>query len=367
MERIPVYQCDLTGNEKKYVDDCLESTWISCKGKYVKLFEERFAEYIGVRYATGCSNGTVALHLALETLGFNVGDEIIVPSFTYIASSNTIVQAGAKPIFVDSFPDTWQMDTEDIIRKITPKTKAIMAVHLYGQMCDMDKICKIAKEHGLFVIEDCAEAFGSKIGENYAGSYGDISAFSFFGNKTITTGEGGMVVTNNKLLYDKAVKLKTQGVSAYKQYWHDVPAYNYRMTNIAAAIGVAQLERADEFLAKKRVLADMYRDLLKEVPVVCHGEKEGTTHSYWMFSILTANEQERDSLRSFLDEKNIETRPLFFPVHTMEVYNHCHEKHPVCEDFSLRGINLPSWPGLQKEQVVYICNMIKEFYLNKRK
>ena len=176
-----------------------------------------------------------------------------------------------------------------------------------------------------------------------------------------------MVVTNNKLLYDKAVKLKTQGVSAYKQYWHDVPAYNYRMTNIEAAIGVAQLERADEFLAKKRVLADMYRDLLKEVPVVCHGEKKGTTHSYWMFSILTANEHERDSLRRFLAEKNIETRPLFFPVHTMEVYNHCHENHPVCVDFSLRGINLPSWPGLKQEQVVYICNMIKEFYLNKRK
>ena len=362
MERIPVYQCDLSGNEKKYVDDCIESTWISCKGKYVSMFEHNFAEYIGVNYATACCNGTVALHLALETLGFNKGDEIIVPSFTYVASCNTILQAGAIPVFADSLADSWQIDPDDIIKKITPKTKAIMAVHLYGQICDMERICKIAHEHNLFVIEDCAEAFGSKQGAKYAGSFGDISAFSFFGNKTITTGEGGMVVTNNKFLYEKAVKLKTQGVASYKQYWHDIMAYNYRMTNIAAAIGVAQLEKADQFIARKREIAKLYSELLADLPVECHKEMPGTTHSYWMCSLLTKNEEERDALRKFLDSKNIETRPLFFPAHMMPVYNRVFESHPVCEDIGLRGINIPSWPGLTNEQVKYVCDSIREFY-----
>lgn len=364
MERIPVYQCDLSGNEKKYVDDCIESTWISCKGKYVSLFENNFAKYIGVNYATACCNGTVALHLALETLGFNEGDEIIVPSFTYVASCNTILQAGAKPVFADSLAESWQIDPDDILKKITPKTKAIMAVHLYGQICDMEKICQIAHDHNLFVIEDCAEAFGSKQGNKYAGSFGDISAFSFFGNKTITTGEGGMVVTNNKFLYEKAVKLKTQGVAYYKQYWHDMMAYNYRMTNIAAAIGVAQLEKADDFIARKREIAGLYADKLKDLPVKCHKEMPGTTHSYWMCSLLVKDEQERDALRSFLDSKNIETRPLFFPAHMMPVYNRIYESHPVCENIGLRGINIPSWPGLTNEQIEYICDCIHKFYKN---
>lgn len=362
MERIPVYQCDLSGNEKKYVNDALDSTWISCKGKYVSRFEHNFAEYIGAQYATGCSNGTVALHLALETLGFSEGDEVIVPSFTYIASCNTIVQAGAKPVFADSLIDTWQIDPDDIERKITRKTRAIMVVHLYGQICDMERIINIAKAHRLFVIEDCAEAFGSKQGNKYAGTFGDISAYSFFGNKTITTGEGGMVVTNNKRLYDKAVHLKTQGVASHRQYWHDTIAYNYRMTNICAAIGVAQLERADEFIARKRELARLYAEKLSGLPVKCHSEKPGTTHSYWMCSILLNSQDERDALRSFLDKKGIETRPLFYPAHMMPPYSRVFISLPVCESIGLRGINLPSWPGLSDSQVQYICDSIHEFY-----
>lgn len=247
MKYIPVYQCDLSGNEKKYVDDCIDSTWISCKGKYVERFEKGVAEFLGAKYATACSNGTVALHLALETLGFQTGDEVIVPTFTYIASINTIVQAGATPVFADSLTDSWQVDPSDIERRITPHTRAIMVVHLYGQVCDMQKIMEIADKYHLLVIEDCAEAFGSKQRDQYAGTFGDIAAFSFFGNKTITTGEGGMVVTDSEILYRKAVHLKTQGVASYRQYWHDTMAYNYRMTNLSAAIGCAQLERANEF------------------------------------------------------------------------------------------------------------------------
>ncbi len=362
MERIPVYQCDLSGNEKKYVIDCLDSTWISCKGKYVNEFETKFADYIGAKYATGCCNGTVALHLALEALGFEDGDEVIVPTYTYIASVNTIIQAGAKPVFADSLENGWQIDPADIEKKITSKTRAIMVVHLYGQICDMPSIMKIAKEHDLFLIEDCAEAFGSKYGDKYAGTFGDIAAFSFFGNKTITTGEGGMLVTNNKFLYEKATHLKAQGVASYRQYWHDAMAYNYRMTNICAAIGLAQLEKADQFLARKREIAKMYREKLSDLPIKMHTELEGTTHSYWMCSLLTNSNDERESLRKFLDEKNIETRPLFYPVHLMPMFNKRFESHPVAENIGLAGINIPSWPGLTDDQIKYICECVREFY-----
>lgn len=362
MERIPVYQCDLSGNEKAYVNDCLDSTWISCKGKYVSLFEEKFAAYIGTRYATACCNGTTALHLALETLGFSRGDEVLVPSFTYIASVNTIVQAGARPVFVDSLRDGWQMDPADMARKITPKTRAIMAVHLYGQVSDMTRIMEIAQAHGLLVVEDCAEAFGSRQGERFAGTFGDIAAFSFFGNKTITTGEGGMVVTDNPVLYEKAARLKAQGVAPYRQYWHDTMAYNYRMTNICAAIGLAQLERADAFLERKRAIARMYEEGLRSLPVETHRELPGTTHSFWMCSLLLRSQDERDALRRFLDERGVETRPLFYPVHTMPGYNRAFAKLPVAEDIGLRGINLPSWPGLTDGQIAYICAAVRAFF-----
>lgn len=362
MKYIPVYQCDLSGNEKKYVDDCIDSTWISCKGKYVERFEKGVAGYLGAGYATACSNGTVALHLALETLGFRAGDEVIVPTFTYIASINTIVQAGATPVFADSLSDSWQVDPADIERRITPHTRAIMVVHLYGQVCDMQKIMAIADKYHLLVIEDCAEAFGSKQGSQYAGTFGDIAAFSFFGNKTITTGEGGMVVTNSEILYRKAVHLKTQGVASYRQYWHDAMAYNYRMTNLSAAIGCAQLERADTFLARKREIAHLYQKALQDLPVVLHREQVGTTHSYWMCSLLTRSQEERDVLRAYLSEHQIETRPLFYPVHLMPMYNHRYEHFPVAEDIALRGINIPSWPGLTDEQVQYICDMIHAFF-----
>ncbi|EFG9803382.1 GDP-perosamine synthase RfbE/PerA, partial [Escherichia coli] len=241
----PVYQPSLTGKEKEYVNECLDSTWISSKGNYIQKFENKFAEQNHVQYATTVSNGTVALHLALLALGISEGDEVIVPTLTYIASVNAIKYTGATPIFVDSDNETWQMSVSDIEQKITNKTKAIMCVHLYGHPCDMEQIVELAKSRNLFVIEDCAEAFGSKYKGKYVGTFGDISTFSFFGNKTITTGEGGMVVTNDKTLYDRCLHFKGQGLAVHRQYWHDVIGYNYRMTNICAAIGLAQLEQAD--------------------------------------------------------------------------------------------------------------------------
>jgi len=365
MNSIPVYQPSLTGNEKKYVNECLESTWISSKGKFVEAFENKFAEYIGVKYATTVSNGTVALHLALLALGIGEGDEVIVPTLTYIAPVNAITYTGAMPVFVDSMKDTWQLDPEDVHKKITSKTRAIMVVHLYGHPCDMDAIIAIAKEYNLFVIEDCAEAFGSLYKGKHVGIFGDIATFSFFGNKTITTGEGGMVITNDKTLYDRTTHFKGQGLARHRQYWHDVIGYNYRMTNICAAIGLAQLEQADTFLAKKREIKDWYNNNLKNIPITIHEEVGDVRHSYWMYSIATDAINDRDRLRQHLEQVGIETRPVFYPVHTMPMYSKKYQRHPVAENIGWRGINLPSWPGLIHEQVVYVCNEILKFYNQK--
>lgn len=363
MYKIPVYQPSLNGNEKKYVNECLDSTWISSKGKFVNQFESSFAEYVGVKHAATVSNGTVAIHLALLALGISEGDEVIVPTLTYIASVNAIAYTGATPVFVDSLPDTWQIDPADVERKITSKTKAVMAVHLYGHPCDMDSLVEICKKHNIFLIEDCAEAIGTMYKGKHVGTFGDISTFSFFGNKTITTGEGGMVVTNDETLHDRSVHFKGQGLAKHRQYWHDVIGYNYRMTNICAAIGLAQLENIEQVLNEKKRVADTYRSLLTNTHVVFHDQVgENVYHSYWMCSILTNDAKERNALREHLENQGIETRPLFYPVHTMPMYSSQYQRHPVAENIGWRGLNLPSYPGLQQEEIEFICNAIKEFF-----
>lgn len=359
---IPVYQPDLSGNEKKYVLECLDSTWISSKGRFLAEFEAQFAAAVGARHGVAVCNGTVALHLALVTLGIGPGDEVIVPTLTYIASVNAIAYTGATPVFVDSLPDTWQMDPADVKRKITPRTKGIMAVHLYGHPCAMDDLSALAREHRVFLIEDCAEAFGSRYNGRHVGVFGDIAIFSFYGNKTITTGEGGMVVTNDQTLFERARHFKGQGLAAHREYWHDVIGYNYRMTNICAAIGLAQLERAREFLAKKRRLAEAYREGLAGVPATVHGEFGPVIHSYWMISILVEAGSDREPLRACLAEAGIETRPLFYPIHTMPMYASRYQRHPVAENLAWRGINLPSWPGLEPSQVQRIIAVIRDFF-----
>lgn len=359
---IPVYQPSLSGNEKKYVNECLDSNWISSKGKFISEFENKFAEYIGSEYATTVSNGTVALHLALESLGIGPDDEVIVPTFTYIASVNAIAYTGAKPVFVDSLEDTWQMDPIDVKRKITNKTKAIMVVHLYGHPCEMNELIAIARDSNVFIIEDCAEAFGSLYAQKHVGTFGDVATFSFFGNKTITTGEGGMVVTKHEHLYNKLVHLKNQGVDAYKQYWHDIIGYNYRMTNICAALGLAQLEQANEFLKRKREVAEWYKEGLKGLPLKFHEEYGEVYHSYWMCSIQLINYKHRDALRKHLTEAGIETRPSFYPSHLMPMFNKKFQTYPVAERLGLSGVNLPSWPALQEQQVRHICKVMSSFF-----
>jgi perosamine synthetase len=360
--QIPVYRPLLDGNERKYVYDCLDSGWISSKGKYVELFENAFSNYIGSKHALGVCNGTAAIHLSLCALGLRPGDEVIVPTFTYVASVNAVRMVGATPIFADSLPDTWQIDPDDVRRKITSRTRAIMAVHLYGLTCDMGRLAALAATHDIFLVEDAAEALGSEWQGVKAGCFGDIAAFSFFGNKTITTGEGGMVACRDPALHERALHLRGQGLAKYREYWHDVMGYNYRMTNIAAAIGLAQLENVEAKLERKRILAEQYQQLLKDLPLSHHCEIPPARHSYWMCSILLESEQVRDELRIYLAESGIETRPLFPAVHTMPIYAERYRHFPVAENLGRRGMNLPSFPALRDDEQEYICNQIRNFF-----
>jgi perosamine synthetase len=304
----------------------------------------------------------VALHLALVALGIGQGDEVIVPTLTYVACANAVTYTGATPIFADSLSSTWQLDPEDVRRKISPRTRAIMAVHLYGHPCDMDALVRISEEYGLFLIEDCAEAFGSRYKGRHVGSFGHIATYSFFGNKTITTGEGGMVVTNDKTLFDRAVHFKGQGLAVHREYWHDVIGYNYRMTNICAAIGLAQIERAEVLLKNKRQIAEWYAKSLAELPIEMHGEADDVRSSFWMCSMLVKDAVDRDPLRSHLAQAGVETRPLFSPLHTMPMYAQKFQRHPVAEDLGWRGINLPSWPDLDRATVREICDLIRHYF-----
>lgn len=361
MKKYSVYEPNISGNEKKYVNECIDSTWISSKGHFVQDFEEKFKKYIGTSYAYAVCNGTVAIHLALKALDIKQNDEVICPTFTYIASANPVIDCNGKVIFADSDLKTWQIDPDDIECRITSKTKAIIAVHLYGCPCNMKRIMQIAKKYNIYVIEDCAEAIGSEIDGYKVGSFGDISCFSFFANKTITCGEGGMVLTSNKLFAEKIKKLKTQGVSEIKEYWHDIHGYNYRMTNIQAAIGLAQFERVQEFIDKKIQLNRYYRNYLSNLPIEFHDSAKNSLHTHWMNTILVKNENIRNDLREYLRINNIETRPTFYPIHTMPMYN-TKEHFPVAESIAYRGINLPSYPNLEEEDIVYISNKIRQYF-----
>jgi perosamine synthetase len=356
----PIYRPCLSGRERELVNECLDSTWISSRGEFVGKFEQQFADFVGASHATTVCNGTVALHLAMLAIGLGPGDEVIVPTLTYVASVNTIVQTGAKPVFVDSAASTWLVDPSAIRRALSPRTKAVMVVHLYGASCDMDAISKICAEHGVLLIEDCAEAFGTFYRGRHVGTFGDVSTFSFFGNKTITTGEGGMVVSNNADILKKAYHLKTQAVSPSKEYWHDEVGYNYRMTNICAAIGIAQLERANYILEKKRTLAAWYDKYLADLPVDRQAEPAHSTHSWWLYSILVSPEL-RDDLRLHLRNGSVETRPLFPPVHAFPHYNSGLD-FPIAQAISRSGLSLPSYPDLNETDIRAISSTIRTFF-----
>lgn len=355
----------MSGREAEYVNRCLSSNWISSRGEFIQQFETGFAEFTGARFATSVCNGTTAIHLALAALGIGPGDEVIVPTLTYVASVNPILQLGAVPVFVDSLDTTWQMDPRQVEQRITARTKAIMVVHLYGLPCDMDALTQVCRKHRLLLIEDCAEAFGTRYKGLHVGTFGDAATFSFFGNKTITTGEGGMVTARSSAVIERARHLKSQGVSSLHEYWHDQLAYNYRMTNLCAAIGLAQLERADEILACKRRIAEWYAEELRGLPLTLHAEQPDTTHSFWMCSILLHAASLRAPLRAHLRQVGIDTRPVFHPAHTLP---HClrQERFPVAEALSAGGLNLPSYPALSREDVHSIGQAVHAFFASVR-
>jgi perosamine synthetase len=361
---LPVYQPDLSGREREYVLRCLDSSWISSKGEFIGRFESEFARFIGAANATSVCNGTAALHLALAALDIGPGDEVIVPTLTYVASVNMILQTGATPVFVDAAAADWQLNVLEIERHLSPRTRAVMAVHLYGAACPMAPIVELCRAHGIFLVEDCAEAIGTRYHGQHVGTFGDLATFSFFGNKTLTTGEGGMVIARNSDLLERAYHLKTQGVDREREYWHDTLAYNYRMTNICAAIGLGQLDRVEEILIRKRHIAMRYARELADLPLVFQSELAGTRHGFWMCSIALKEASLRDPLRSFLRQRKVETRPVFFPAHCLP---HCArfargEEYPVAEAISAGGICLPSYPALSDGDVQRITADIREFF-----
>lgn len=360
---IPVAEPALVGNEKQYVLDCMDSTWISSTGQYVERFEKAFAEFCEVKHAISCCNGTAALHLALLALGVEQGDEVIVPTLTFVATANAVAYCGATPIFVDSEPETWNLDPALLQEKVTDRTKGIIAVHLYGHPVDMHPVLHLAETHDLFVIEDAAEAHGAEYHGRRTGSLGDIGSFSFYGNKIITTGEGGMVVSDDDALAAKVRQLKGQGMEPNRRYWFPILGYNYRMTNVAAAIGLAQLEKADWHIARRRRTAFRYAQRLSAVPdIVLQPEKPWARNVHWMVSAVLTEDcaVSRDTLMERLAETGIETRPFFPPMHTLPIYRDSAkgQRFPVAERLAARGINLPSSATLSEEDVTFVCDQL---------
>ena len=362
-DMIPVATPSIGEKELEYVCDAVKSGWISSQGKYVQQFEEQFAKYCGVRYGASVANGTVALHLALSLLGIRRNDEVIIPALTYISVANAVAYTGAKPVFVDSDPYTWCINPDKIEEKINRNTKAIMPVHLYGHPAEMELIMEIAKRYGLYVIEDAAEAHGAEYKGKKVGSIGDIGVFSFYGNKIITTGEGGMILTNRQTWHERAQFLKNHAMSKDQRYFHSEVGFNYRLTNIQAALGLAQLERIDDFIEKKRKIAQTYNRLLGDLKgITLSPEASWCKNVFWMYSVIVEDGfgLSRNELMNRLSENGIETRPFFVCMHKQPPYASNLEL-PVAERLSARGINLPSSVNLKEEEIEFVCSVIRSF------
>jgi perosamine synthetase len=361
---IPISVPTLGEREAAYVLDCLASTWVSARGPYVERFERGFAEVCGVKHAVACNTGTAALHLALLALGIGPEDEVIVPTLSYVASANAVRYCGASVRFADCDPLTWNIDPEDVHRKIGRRTKAIMAVHLYGQPADLRPLLGLAKAYDLAVVEDAAEAHGARYEGRSVGGLGAVGAFSFYGNKILTTGEGGMVVTDDPELAERALLFKGQGQAFDRTFWHPVIGYNYRMTNVEAAIGLAQLDRLEENLSSRRDIAMRYRSRLVDLDgIAFQGSTEGGQSAHWLVGVTlpVRSAAERDRVAVHLRDSGIETRPFFYPIHTMPPYADSDTGTlAVAEDLSQRGICLPTWFGLSDDDVDYVADRLAQ-------
>lgn len=357
--RIPVASPELSGNEMNYLVDAFLSSWISSTGMYIESFEKKFAEFCDSKFAVSTSNGTSALHLALLALGIGKNDEIIVPDLTFAATINACLYVCATPKIVDIDPSSWCIDPVSIEKAITKQTKAIIPVHLYGQPCNMSAIMTIAKKHRLYVIEDCAEAHGATYKGRKVGSFGDIGCFSFYGNKVITTGEGGMCVTKSKRLSERMRLFKNHGMSVSKKYWHSVIGCNYRMTNLQAAIGLAQMEHIADILQKRNMIEDAYRKILSDVPLVEFQRKDitGNKKITWLVSVLVKNKK-RNRVMRMLQKNGIDVRPFFYPLSKMGIYKKYIISNSVSQKISNMGINLPTNSSVTEEIIQKIRKLL---------
>lgn len=365
---IPVNTPLLNGNEKKYLIECIDTGWISSEGPFIKKFEEQFAQKVGRKYGIAVSNGSVALDAAVLALGIKPGDEVIMPTFTIISCAAAIVRAGAIPVLVDSDSDTWNMNINLVEEKITPKTKAIMLVHIYGLPVDMDPILALARKYNLKVIEDAAEMHGQTYNGKPCGSFGDISTFSFYPNKHITTGEGGMIMTDDPELAEKCRSLRNLCFIPEKRFVHHELGYNFRMTNLQAALGLAQLEQLDDFVVRKRAMGKRYTDRLQtikeiEIPVPATSYAQNI---YWVFGIVTQSEEVTNEVVKKLGEKKIGTRPFFWCMHEQPVFQKAglfkNEHYPVAEKIARQGFYVPSGLGLSNEEIDIVCDNVETFF-----
>lgn len=357
----PVSMPTLEGRELEYVSDAVASGWISSLGAYVTRFEKEFADFCGTTHAITVSNGTVALHLALHALGIGEGDEVIVPDLSFIATANAVLMTGATPIFADIDAESLCIDPRSLAELITPRTRAVIPVHLYGHPADMEAIGQLAEAHGLAVIEDAAEAHGSAIGNARVGSFGDCATFSFYANKNMTTGEGGMIVTNDDALAHELRVLRDHAMSPTKRYWHEKMGFNYRMTNLQAALGCAQMEQVNGFLEKRRTLFDGYAERLADVPGIrLNREAAGTTNSYWMIcaEVEGADANKRDRICAALRTHGVDTRPYFYPMSQMP-YIDLPASTPVAHRISASGFNLPTYLSLDDVDLDAICGAVR--------
>lgn len=357
----PISEPSITELEVAYVLDAVKSGWVSSLGKYLDVFEQKFAAYCGTEFALTTSNGTTALHLALVALGVQPGDEVIVPDLTFIATANAVAYIGAKPVLVDIEPDTLCLDPAKLEAAITERTKAVIPVHLYGHPANMPEIMRIAKARGLHVVEDAAEAHGATIAGARVGSLGDCGVFSFYGNKIITTGEGGMITTSDQAFYLRAKQLRDHAMSKDKRYWHDEIGYNYRMTNLQAALGVAQFERIDALIERRREIFAAYQEGLRGLPVRLNATAPWAQNVYWLicaeFPEFTADQ--RDDLMRRLKERGVDSRPYFYPISDMPMYRQDPALTPEAHAASARGLCLPTYSNLTDQDVATICSILR--------
>ncbi|MDD2336793.1 MAG: DegT/DnrJ/EryC1/StrS family aminotransferase [Geobacteraceae bacterium] len=363
---IPVAEPQITEKDIHMVNDALQSGWISSAGKYLDLFEEQWATYCCMPYGIAVSNGSVALDVAISLLNLQPGDEVIMPTFTIISPAQSVVRAGGVPVLVDSNPNTWQMDATQLESKITNRTKAILVVHIYGHPADMDKVQEVAKKYNLIVIEDAAEAHGAEYKGRKCGGLGDISTFSFYANKLITTGEGGMVLVRSPEMAERARSLRNLCFQKKQRFLHDELGYNFRLTNPQAAMGVSQIERVDDIVCRKRDIAAKYNELLDGTKgISLPAEEPWAKNVFWVYGILLDENAGNTAaqLAELLRNRDIETRPFFLGMHEQPIFRNMGlfsgESYPVAEHLARRGLYIPSGLTITEEQIAQVVNAVK--------